>query len=322
MTATTPTLAPPAESPVANEKFAFSGHQTFPLRISWLPKAANAIADGENPFANPREGTQQLGIGKNMVEALGCWVEFFGVATLSGKPALTTFGEALFGAGGFDKFLEDDQTLWLLHWHATTRAPRRFYAWQWVANVLSEHEFTHDEALRAFKAECEKYGRTMSEVTLRQHLDVFLGTYVQSPTPLNGMVAEDLLDSPLAALNFIQESAPRAGSAGKQASYVIDSGPKHTISDPLFRFALHDWWTRNARDEFTVAYRDIGNAEDSPGRVFRLPEREINERLLKLALLWPAEFGLKESNNQRQVTRKKLITQPYSLLGAIYHRNH
>ena len=315
-----------ASVPVAPDNtaiFSFSGHQTFPLRISWLPKAAALVEQGENPFADPRAGTQQLGIGKNMVEALHCWVEFFCIVDFSGPkgPHLTPFGAALFRANGYDRYLEDDQTLWLLHWHATVRAAKRFFAWHWFANELNQPDFTYEEALRTFKAESDRYVRPLSEVTLRQHLDVFLGTYVPSTTPLSGMVAEDLLDSPLSALNFIRETEPHVTSAGRQTTYSVDHGPKHTISDEVLRFAVHDWWIRHARNEQTVSFRLVNNAENSPGRVFRIPEREMNERLQRLARRWPEEFSLTESNNQRQVARRKMILDPYPLLRDVYCRS-
>jgi hypothetical protein len=260
-----------------------------------------------------------------MVEALHCWVELFGVARFDDKtrqPELTEFGELVFGHKGYDPFLEDDQTLWLLHWHAVTNTARRFYAWHWVSNIHAEHEFSYNEALHAFKAQSDTYVRPLSETTLRQHLDVFLGTYVQSAAPLSGAVAEDLLESPLAILGLIQKGEPRPGTHGKDATYAVDGGVKHTISDQLFRFCLHDWWSRFARNEGTCSYRQVCHAENSAGRVFRLPEREIHDRLQRLVMTWPKEFGLTESNNQRQIRRMHIPHNVYSLLRDVYHRSH
>src|SRR4051812_13993234 len=53
--------------------FRYSGHQTFPLRIAWLPKAVREIASGRDPLSNIDEGIVSLGLGKNMVESLRCW---------------------------------------------------------------------------------------------------------------------------------------------------------------------------------------------------------------------------------------------------------
>ncbi len=60
--------------------FRFSGHQTFPLRIAWIPKAVAEISLGNDPLTDIDEGITVLGLGKNMVEALRCWVEAFQIA--------------------------------------------------------------------------------------------------------------------------------------------------------------------------------------------------------------------------------------------------
>jgi hypothetical protein len=148
----------------SSDRFMFSGHQSFALRIAWLPKSVEAVERGEDPFKDPRIGTQILGLGKNMVEALGYWVEFFGVITFlpSGRPSPTEFGRRVLGKGGYDRFLEDERTLWLLHWHGAAAARRRFFAWHWLFNVHFEHEFTYAEALREFKAHSDTYLRPLA----------------------------------------------------------------------------------------------------------------------------------------------------------------
>jgi hypothetical protein len=311
----------PREIPA--DRFMFSGHQSFSLRIAWLPKSVDAIDCGVDPFKDPRQGTQILGIGKNMVESLGYWVEFFGVATFGPRgtdPTLTEFGQSVFGKGGFDRFLEDEQTLWLLHWHGTAVAPRRFFAWHWLFTIHFDHEFTYTEALREFKAYSDTLARPLSDSTLRQHLDVFLGTYVAS-APTRGAVAEDLLDSPLAVLGLIKENELRDHGRGKDIPYVVDGGPKPTISDEVLRFCLHDWWGRFHANDETTSYRQVCLGENSPGRVFRLPEREVHDRLLRLVMKWPKEFSLTESNNQRLVRRDHEPANVYSTLRQVYDRS-
>ena len=38
--------------------FSYTGHESFPLRISWLPKAVAALEAGIDPFTDPREGIE------------------------------------------------------------------------------------------------------------------------------------------------------------------------------------------------------------------------------------------------------------------------
>jgi hypothetical protein len=41
-----------ARDSTKSQAFRFSGHQTFPLRIAWLPKAIQEIACGRDPLTN------------------------------------------------------------------------------------------------------------------------------------------------------------------------------------------------------------------------------------------------------------------------------
>ena len=66
---------------VAKRGFRFSGHQTFPLRIAWIPKALDELHRGNDPLSDVDLGIANLGLGKNMVEALRCWIDAFQIAT-------------------------------------------------------------------------------------------------------------------------------------------------------------------------------------------------------------------------------------------------
>jgi hypothetical protein len=306
-----------------SERFSFSGHQSFALRIAWLPKSVDALSRGKDPFKDPRVGTQILGLGKNMVEALRYWVQFFGVVRAGAgdaAPEPTEFGKLVFGPEGHDRFLEDEQTLWLLHWQGTAASVRPFFAWHWMFNLHLEPEFTYSEAVREFSAYCATYSRPLSDATIRQHLDVFLATYVATE-PAAGMVAEDMLDSPLAALGLLKENDLAEGRS-RDRGYVVDGGRKPTLSDEVFRFAMHDWWARAHRDDEMTSYRETYMGENSPGRVFRLPERDVQERLQRLVMSWPKEFSLTESNHQRMIRREKAVPSFRSLLRDIYQRTN
>jgi hypothetical protein len=138
---------------------------------------------------------------------------------------------------------------------------------------------------------------------------------------LDGAVAEDLLESPLAVLGLIRSGEPRPGSHGRDLTYTVDGGAKPGISDELFRYCIHSCWAQFARDDLTCSYSQIGHAVNSPGRIFRLPERDIHDRLQRLAVKWPKEFALTESNNQRQVCRLSAARKTADLLRTVYERS-
>src|SRR5581483_7423582 len=98
--------------------------------------------------------------------------------------------------GGFDPFLEDVRTLWLLHWKVASRPADPLFAWDFLLNKWPYAELTRSEVLAAFIRESRRLNLPHSDVTLGQHLDVFLHTYV--PTRGARGAFEDTLDCPLA----------------------------------------------------------------------------------------------------------------------------
>lgn len=263
---------------------------------------------------------QILGLGKNMIVALQCWSQYFNVICRQRDSwQVTKFGQALFGAAGVDPFLEDKRTLWLLHWKASTNTKRTFFAWHWLINLCQEPEFASSEAFEAFKGESDSQPRPLSPTTLRQHLDVFLRTYVPSE-PIAGRLPEDMLDSPLATLGFIRKLGERRGELGRDPLYSIDVRVKKSIPNDLFRFCLHDWWDRFIIHEQTALFSDIAFGRCSPGRVFRMPENEIRDRLVILAQQRPNEFAVHEGANQFMVRRLNQIDGINVLLPEAFGR--
>src|SRR3989304_2015644 len=102
--------------------FRFSGHETFPCRYSWLPKAYVALTADPRIFVDEDGAMISLGVGKNMARAIRFWAQAAGLAELAadGCYRITPFGRAVFGEDGFDPFLEDVRTLWLIHWRLAT----------------------------------------------------------------------------------------------------------------------------------------------------------------------------------------------------------
>ena len=123
---------------------------------------------------------------------------------------ITEFGKQIFDAdSGKDPYLENTQTLWLLHWNLCQgwmegERHRRPYAWHHFVNKLRDDEITATETVDHFQGAETPSGRELSGVTLRQHFDVFLRTYVDGETSGPRALPEDTLDSPLTPLRLIR----------------------------------------------------------------------------------------------------------------------
>ena len=190
--------------------FRFSGHETFPCRYAWLPKAYRAIQANPEVFADEETAMVELGVGKNMVRSMRFWAQATRIIAVSSRGhEATDFGMAIFGEGGFDPFLEDIRTLWLIHWQLCSQVDEPLFAWDFLLNRLQYPEISRSEVLRAFRQEADRLGRKLSDITLQQHFDTFLHTYVPTRS-VKGDLREDNLDSPLVELDLIQKVGEKA----------------------------------------------------------------------------------------------------------------
>lgn len=301
--------------------FRFSGHETFPCRYAWLPKAFAEIQVSSDALASDETAMVSLGLGKNMVRSLRFWLQASGVATAQkgGAFSATDFGKAILGKRGADPFLEDARTLWLLHWKIATHSDEPLFAWDLLLNRWPQSEFSRSAVLHAFRREARAQEKKLSDVTLEQHFDVFLHTYV--PTKgRKGEVLEDNLDCPLVELELIHKVGERATETGghREPVYAFRFAERPEITPELFIFAIDEFWRRQRAQERTVTLRDLALAGGSPGQIFKLPEPAVRERLERIESDSCGVFTYRESASLQHVSRLK--ESPKSLLSRVFDR--
>jgi hypothetical protein len=88
----------------------FSGHESFHCRPFWLKKGFDFVKSG-NSFSD--KAGIELGVGRNMVGSIRFWLKAFDV--VDDQNEIRPLADKLFSDEGWDPFLEDEATLWLLH---------------------------------------------------------------------------------------------------------------------------------------------------------------------------------------------------------------
>lgn len=251
----------------------FSGHETFACRFAWIPKAVSLIESDPAALGDDDDAISTLGVGKNMVRALRFWLEAFDVAAVQdGRWTLSDFGDKIFGSNpGLDQFLERVETQWLLHWKVSTNFERPLFVWRHVFYRRHRTDFTRAELLRELKQESQLLGYEHSDVTLRQHAEVLLHSYIS--TSRDGAV-EDALDGPLIDLGLIAPGGHRLTEEGRsEPVYLVASNARPPSS--VVDFAIRDFWQRRRSQEAVVTLQDLTYAEGSPGMTLRLSEDQI-----------------------------------------------
>ena len=295
----------------------FSGHETFPLRQMWLKKAfEQGIPCGRVPKAvfTDENAIASFGVGKNMVSSIRHWALACDVLRESTEnPSLfeiSPVATEVLSDGGLDPYAENPSTAWYAHWWLAGKG-NRATTWQWLFNHVTAPTFTRQE----LESPLENFARKLdpkkriSPSTLSRDLETCLRSYAPR---FAGGSPEDFAEPLLGELGLLQEV--------HKGQYAFRRGPKATLHDGLFTFALLDFWESSSDGVSSMAFETIAYAEGSPGRVFKLDEDSVAERLMALSdltdgyLAWTDTAGLrqvhKQAGNSEELCRE-LIRKAY-----------
>jgi hypothetical protein len=298
----------------------FAGHQTFAVRSGWLKKGIDALTDvhtGGSGIFTRDDALVTLGVGKNMATSIRHWLLVTRMAAelpnARGRGLeVTPLGQALFGSveqEGWDSYLEDDTTLWLLHWQLAGPGSLAF-SWAWTFSMFREYEFTRDAlAQSVLDATLGRVARPLSRETVMRDVDCLLHTYVPVE---GGTLAEDNLDCPLQSLGLIRTSYRR--------HYRFQHGPKKTLPSHIFAYALLTYWEWKQDASASMTVWDAAFAEGSPGMVFKLDEDSVMQYLEEIEDVTHGAFAFEDTALTRQVIRKgDHPFAPMTLLKDYYH---
>lgn len=300
----------------ANPPVSFYGHETFPFRYSWLRKGVTAVAS-DTAFFSRERAMIDLGVGKNMVHAIRYWClaarliqEDGGAGRQRGRFVPTTIGRRIFFDDGFDPYLEDPATLWLLHWLIASNA-RQATTWFWMFNIWGSNEFTKDKAADDIQVWLERNGyKPVSESSIRRDVDCFVRTYTRARQSKQ-VILEDSLDCPLVDLRLITELSD-------DRTYQFQRGAQASLPDAVLAFTLIDFWHTLTNQSNTLAFAKIAYAPGGPGRVFKLDEDSLASRLERLeeltkgALYYDETSGLKQVSKRAEVVPMEILTSYYN----------
>ena len=257
----------------------FARHETFHPRYGWFRKAYAQAARDPRAFSRD-DAPVEIGVGKNMVKAIRFWGLAAKMIVEDPKspnprsPDLvpTCFGHALFGESGWDRYMEDPGTLWLLHWRLLA-APSRLPVWWLAFNEFNAVEFTSDdlEATTAIQLDATAEWANPHPKSLKKDLSAFFRTYAPAERSHRTGI-EDHLDCPLRELNLIDRSA----ATGR---YRFTLGPKASLPSAIVSYAVLDYVSRAGTGGKTVTLSRLAREPGAPGLAFKLTETELRAAL-------------------------------------------
>lgn len=278
----------------------FSGHETFPLRYGWLKKVYDACLKIEEKkgsiskdLFNNIEAIAILGVGKNMVSSMRYWAIYTGLLEFDNNKNLyiSPYAKKILDISGFDPWLENYATLWLLHWKLSTNPV--LFTYYWIFNRLNSVSFDKDsltatiqEALKECDIDVE-----VSASTLRRDVECLLGMY--SAKSSHDKSNEESIESPLTELGLI-------GPVTRRDLFQMKSGAKPNLSIYTFIFGLLMFWKEYSPNSRTLSLEAICYEPKSPGRIFLIDENTIGEykqdisKITEGMLEWSETAGLNQ----------------------------
>ena len=295
----------------------FSGHQTFPFRYTWLKKGVEAVIKDPTVFSS-ENASVTLGVGKNMVSSIRHWCRVSrlieegtnqpkqltmrlgeqATGYRRGQFSPTRLGRAIFDENGFDPYLDDPATLWLIHWQIATNTDQAT-AWYWAFNILRGNQFTPSIFTREVYKWAQRQKQSMrpvSDNTLQRDVNCFIRTYCQARH--SDTVVEETFDCPLVELNLIAELPDGSG-------YEFQRGDKETLPLEMVAWALETFWKSRFFRRDSLSFSDLMYAPSSPGRIFRLDEDTMTTYLENLEQLTDGAFHYDETSGLKQVYRHR-----------------
>lgn len=279
----------------------FSGHESFPFRFAWLKKGVDNLISDPDIFHRD-DAIVSLGVGKNMVRSIRHWC----LATRmieenkrnkSRQLKPSKLGFRLLSDDGWDPYLEDNATLWLIHWNLASRNTRAA-TWYWAFNKYNEYTFSRASLLAAISRSLAILGwNDVALSSLKRDIDCLVNTYL--PRIVNKVHNFDSIECPLTSLELIIKEP-------ELDRYRFRVGPKATLPPAIFIYSLSEFWKNLNHTKKSLELRELMNNEGSPVNVYKLDEESVLNYLDKLA----------------DFTNGKLVFEDTALVRSVINLGH
>jgi len=283
-------------------KYTFSGHDSFQCRQLWLKKGYDYVQEGKN--FNNEDAVVQLGVGKNMVSSIRFWLKAFNV--IDNKDIPTEFGKRLFDdENGYDPFLEDEASLWLLHYQLVKNGFASIYS------IIFNH-FRREKLFfnkETFVNYVKRIGESnpnlnFNENTVAKDFIVFANLYKNDP---ESKYVEDSFSGILSEIELLKTTGK-----GKEERFYIENSERDNIPEAIVLYAILD----NPNYGNSISLNSLEFDINSPGSIFALNRSGLMNKISDIVvdfkdITFTDQAGIKELQFKKKV-------DAYTILDIYY----
>ena len=282
-------------------KYTFSGHDSFQCRQLWLKKGYDYIQS--NKSFNDEDAVVKLGVGKNMVSAIRYWMKAFNIIDSKDKP--TEFGAKLLDNEGYDPFLEDDASLWLLHYQLIKTGLASTYSIifnEFRKEKLFFNKVTFVNYLKRIKEADKTFN--FNDNTVAEDFIVFVKMYQ------SGEGSNDVEDSFSGILSEIE--LLKTINQGKDEQYQIENSERDKLPRAVLLFSILE----NSSYGDSIGLNSLEYDNNSPGSIFCLNRSGLTNKISEIVrdynqITFTDHAGIKELQFKKK-------PNAYSILDTYY----
>ena len=284
----------------------FSGHDSFHCRQFWLKKGYDFIDSGHK-FTD-EDASIHLGVGKNMVSAIRHWLKAFGLATTDDH--LTQLSHKLLSNDGWDPFLEDQGSLWLLHYLLVKTNYAHSYPIIFAELANERPEFTVEHFIAHILENKGEY----NENTLKRDFTAFYRNYFGK---MNKSDIEESFTGIFTELQILKEKRKKylnnKGIEEDKTFWVLEKGLHPEIPLPIILFSILD----NQDYGVSVSFENLYKDPNGVANIFLLSREGLTRVLEDLQNQFPTVITFSNQAGIRELQFKQKL-DPIKILEAYY----
>lgn len=285
-----------------NTKYTFSGHDSFQCRQLWLKKGYDYVIENRN--FNDDDAVVRLGVGKNMVSSIRFWLKAFNIVDHKDSP--TEFGKSLFDdETGYDPFLEDEASLWLLHYQLVKTGFASIYSIifnEFRKEKLFFNKETYVNYLKRIGESNDDFN--FNENTVAKDFNVFTNLYKNDSESKN---IEDSFTGILSELELLNTTGK-----GKDEQFYIENNERDNLSEFIVLYTILD----NSGYGNSISLNSLEFNIDSPGSIFALNRIGLMNKISEIVgefedITFTDQAGIKELQFKKKVEAFTVLDKYY-----------
>jgi len=283
-------------------KLQFSGHDSFQCRQLWLKKGYDFVKEGFD--FNDEYSVVQLGVGKNMVSSIRFWLKAFNIIDYKDIP--TEFGKRMFDEEiGYDPFLEDEASVWLLHYQLVKNGFASIYSI--IFNEFRKEKlFFNKETFGNYLKRISEGNPDMNfnENTVSKDFIVFANLYNNDPESKD---VEDSFSGILSEIELLKTTGK-----GKEEQFYIENAERDNLPEAVVMFTILD----NPNYGNSINLNALEFDLNSPGSIFALNRSGLMNKISEIVneykyVTFTDQAGIKELQFKNKPEAYKILDKYY-----------